>query len=413
MKVVWLSDGLKSILDQGLFAGTNFLVNIALAIHMVPSEYGAFSVAYTVFLVVLLVQNSVVIEPMLIQGPTQYSDNPRYYRFIQWGNFIGTALCGGSLFVAGKLLVFFELVLLGEAIAIAGLASPFLAMLVFTRRVAYALLRPGIAALSSAVYLLVMGLSTQFIGLENDWSITLAFAVLSISSVVASAFAYLLMRKVIWRDSQSLDSSKVVSDHWQYGKWSLVASVFAWIPGNVAYFLLPIGVGLQAVADFRAVQNLLVPMLHVNTALATAVLPRLSLSFSQGGARFDKRVFLVPLALSFVNFGILFFGGDFILEQVYSGKYSQVGDSLALAGLLPISAGFVAFLGTELRARKMIKEITITYVWVAILSGLTAFWLISCFSVAGAFASMILYSFVTAVLFYFHLHARNLKSGQE
>ena len=41
----WLKKGSLAVLDQGLFSGANFVVNILLARWLTPEEYGAFAVA--------------------------------------------------------------------------------------------------------------------------------------------------------------------------------------------------------------------------------------------------------------------------------------------------------------------------------------------------------------------------------
>lgn len=46
----WARKGFWAVLDQGLFAGSNFLVSVLLARWLEPASYGAFSVAYSVFL---------------------------------------------------------------------------------------------------------------------------------------------------------------------------------------------------------------------------------------------------------------------------------------------------------------------------------------------------------------------------
>ena len=46
----WLHKGGFAVLDQGLFAGSNFLASILLARWLPAAEYGAFVVAYSIFL---------------------------------------------------------------------------------------------------------------------------------------------------------------------------------------------------------------------------------------------------------------------------------------------------------------------------------------------------------------------------
>ena len=51
----WLTKGCLAVADQGVFAVSNFLLNILLARWLAPADYGAFALAYSVFLFLLLI----------------------------------------------------------------------------------------------------------------------------------------------------------------------------------------------------------------------------------------------------------------------------------------------------------------------------------------------------------------------
>jgi hypothetical protein len=77
--VAWAHKGGFAILDQALFAGTNFLVNVLLARWLEPAQYGAFAVAYAVFLLLTTFHTAVLTEPMLVFGAGKYADRfPQY-----------------------------------------------------------------------------------------------------------------------------------------------------------------------------------------------------------------------------------------------------------------------------------------------------------------------------------------------
>ncbi|GIX47763.1 MAG: hypothetical protein KatS3mg131_1974 [Candidatus Tectimicrobiota bacterium] len=63
--VRWARKGGLAVLDQGLFSGANFLVNILLARWLPPEEYGAFAVALSVFYLLAGFHTAVLTEPML------------------------------------------------------------------------------------------------------------------------------------------------------------------------------------------------------------------------------------------------------------------------------------------------------------------------------------------------------------
>ena len=75
----WARMGGLAVLDQGLFSGANFLVNILLARWLAPDEYGAFAVALSVFYLLAGLHTAVVSEPIMVPGTGKYrAQFPRY-----------------------------------------------------------------------------------------------------------------------------------------------------------------------------------------------------------------------------------------------------------------------------------------------------------------------------------------------
>src|SRR5262245_13042655 len=85
----WIKKGCFAVLDQGLFAGVNFLVNLLLARWLEPAQYGAFAAAYTVFFLLAALYTAVLTEPMLVFGAGKYAEKFQKYLGIlimgHWG----------------------------------------------------------------------------------------------------------------------------------------------------------------------------------------------------------------------------------------------------------------------------------------------------------------------------------------
>jgi len=56
----WGLKGGLGILDQGLYSGANFVLGILLARWFSPEEYGAFSAAYSIFLLFSVAQVALI-----------------------------------------------------------------------------------------------------------------------------------------------------------------------------------------------------------------------------------------------------------------------------------------------------------------------------------------------------------------
>src|SRR5271170_1290937 len=64
--VRWITKGGLAILDQGLISGSNFLIGILLARWLMPAQYGAFALAFSVFLLLSYVYQSFLAEPQAV-----------------------------------------------------------------------------------------------------------------------------------------------------------------------------------------------------------------------------------------------------------------------------------------------------------------------------------------------------------
>src|SRR6267154_1624911 len=71
--------GALAILDQGLVSGSNFVIGIFLARWLTAKEYGAYAVAFGIFLLVANLYQSWVIEPMAVFGPSTHRGSLRAY----------------------------------------------------------------------------------------------------------------------------------------------------------------------------------------------------------------------------------------------------------------------------------------------------------------------------------------------
>src|SRR5436305_9896544 len=105
--LAWAHRGGLSILHQGLFAGANFVLNILLARWLAPAEYGAFSLAYSVFLLFAVVHTALFIEPLMVFGSGKYQR--------MFSNYVSVLLrAHWTVMATGTVLLFVTACVLGE-----------------------------------------------------------------------------------------------------------------------------------------------------------------------------------------------------------------------------------------------------------------------------------------------------------
>jgi O-antigen/teichoic acid export membrane protein len=351
-----LRKGTLAVTDQALFSGANFMVNVLLARWLAPAEYGAYSVAFAVFLLFASLHMAIVIEPMMVFGAGKYSSRfPRYLRAVFAGHLAVMAPASALLFATTLLLR--KLYSPAVEQALRGLVFAAAAILLFwlVRRVFYVLLQPGWGAISGALYSVLLLGTVGLLKYTSNLSTQTAFLAMGVAGLVASVIV--MIRFVpAWSSRTARPIFKeVCTDHWRYGRWALATALVGWFPGNVYYALLPMYLGLEGSGGLRALMNFVLPVLQAISALTMLLLPMLVRDRAQGGPKKMNRTMLMFLALfcggAVVYLTGLWFFRDSVFQIFYGGKYSQfAGWPLFLTGLLPLATCASAVLGHALRA---------------------------------------------------------------
>jgi O-antigen/teichoic acid export membrane protein len=404
----WAKKGGLAVLDHALFAGTNFFINVLLARWLTPTEYGAYALAFSVFVLFSSIYMALWTEPMMVFGSGKYAGHFEEY--------LGTLLLGHVYSVLPVVLI-----LLGAAYLVGfvysvraehalfglAIAAPFILLLWLVRRAFYVRLRPGWATVGGGLYFVLLPALVLALKMGNRLSPVSAFlgmgvlaAVITLlllirlnpSQVAAGAFFYLLFLLALiyplwtgkqlspvavclgmgvatltvsaflllrlrprWKGKEGPTLGMAAGDHWRYGRWSLASGVVGWFPDNVFYLLLPAWIGLQGSGALRALVNLANPGVQTIGALSSILLPMLVRDRRKGGARAMHRKMFFFLVLFLAGAGLYFvllwgFRSQ-IVRLVYAGKYQQYTTwPLLLAGLIPCGSSVSAVLGNALRA---------------------------------------------------------------
>ncbi len=358
----WLRNGFWAVCDQALFALSNFALTVVLARLLAPAEYGVFAVAYSIFLLLSLIHAALVVEPLLVFGPGRYSRQKRaYWSVVRTGHWAVSASSGAILASAGLVLWPFTHSSLPGAFIMLGCASPFMLLVVLTRRACYVYRDPRLAALSGLMYLaLTLGglFLLSFLGRLTPAS---ALALMGAASAVSGGCLLLWFRMPGANEEQDI-SSGAIRDHWEYGRWALAAGAASWVPGYAFYLALPFWAGLEATAALRALTNLILPIQHTYVAASALLVPYL------------VRVRGTPkwrgtLIAAFILFGVaataywVFLGaeGGPLLSLLYGPKYAAFASLLWIIGLAPIAGAGVAIAGSALRALERPKQVFWSY----------------------------------------------------
>ena len=396
--------GSLAITDQTLFSGANFVVSILLARWLSPADYGAYSLAFAVFLLFAALHAAILTEPMMVFGAGKYAASfPPYLRILLGGH-LGlmaplTALLLGASFILSPQV--------GRAFRGLLLASAAILLFWLVRRVFYVLLQPHWGVVSGALYCILLLGGIGAVKYAGRLSTLTAFVAMGAAGLIASAI--MLVRFIPhWRSETGRPRLReVAADHWRYGRWAMATAVIGWFPGHVYYALLPAYLGLEGAGGLRALMNFVMPVLQAISALTMLLLPMLVRDRDSGGPRKMNRTMLLFLGLfcagAVVYLTALWIFRDYVFQIFYAGKYSQyAGWPLFLTGLLPLGTCASAVLGDGLRALEKPDAIFWCYAGSVIGAVAVGIPLSATMGVSGALLGLIASSAITIVLMAFH-----------
>ncbi len=386
VKSGWLSWGGKGVLtltDQGLIGGSNFIIAIFLARQLSRTGYGAYALAFEIFMVLSLAYACLILEPMFVFGPSTYRGRFRQYLgALLWMHlavaFATAILLGGSawlIYALGKSPN------LPRALTAAAFATPCVLLFWLVRRAFYVKLDPKTAVFGGLIYGSVSVGGVLLLYQLRSLSPATAFLLMTAGALAATPF---LLGRL--KPSMSLKSAgpmlrEVAGKHWVYGRWSLSAAMASWISGNIYYILLSTMHGLADTGSFKALINFASPVGQVFAALFMLILPYAARIYQENGVSGVERLSwrLMPLysggaVVYWVAFLLLKYP---ILHLLYGGKYLHIEHLIpyvALGSVFRIAAT------VEVISLKALRSPFLSFIaWifsdiVALLVGVPAIW---------------------------------------
>jgi O-antigen/teichoic acid export membrane protein len=403
-----------AVIDQGLFALSNFVLNLLLARWLSSNDYGTFTVAYSTLLLLATFHTALLTEPMLVLGPGKYRGRlSDYFGAVSLGHGLGMGVFTLVLLVVGALLWHAGKGSVAQTIWALSLTSPFILFQWLARRACYARMAPSLAGYAGMMYALLMVVHLVALYQVNWLSVPMAFAVLGSSSLVIGIWLWSQLKIAPTSFKNGTFIYKVGKDHWAYGRWAVMTGVLMWIPGQIVYFLLPIWGGLHQCAGLRALANLIMPYVLLCTALGTILIP--SLVNAQG--RPQLQTFIAKNFIFLVGGGVLYWivismASTRLIGWLYNGLYAEYASLLWILGLLPVFAGIIAVFGAVHRSLQQPDLIFWSYLGstgVAMSLGLalTAMW-----GITGAVLALVI-SYGTTAIIMVALHLRNISVAQK
>ena len=382
----WARKGTWTVLDQALFAGSNFVVSILLARWLEPEGYGAYTFAYTVFILLGTIHGGLVVEPMLVFGAGRFKGRLGKYLRVLLSGHLQLALVFGAILGSGAAISWAlgEMVL-ARALGVFAVAQVAILFQWTMRSACFIRTQPALAAASDALYsVLVIGgaFALRAMGVLD---VGTAIALLAGASLVAgSVTAMRLGVPLHRRDDDALEADSR-EQHWGYGGWAASSGVLQWVQGYLPFVLLPLWATLAETGALRALFNLVMPVLHATSAITTLLVPYMVRAETLERQTKIARGVAALLLTGAIAWALLIgFAGRPVLDALYDGQYNDYAHLLWMVGLLPLASVVANVLMSVLRARERPADIFGARFVASGVMGTVGAGLVFAFGVAGA-----------------------------
>ena len=335
-----------AIADQVAFSGSNFVFSVLLGRWMLYETYGAFTYAYSILILLASFHNALLLEPFTVFGSSQYRFTLGTYTDrmarLQW--YWGVVISGISLP--------FGLVLwaagnrgLGEAMVGMAIAQGAILYFWYVRRKWYVLQHIERAVIGTTLYAVIQIVGAALLHHLGALTPLSAFATIGAAGLIAGLVGQ-STRTDEDEAPQSLPLPPLVREHWQYGKWLMIAGIFAWLTGYSYNVLTGSILSLADTGGLKALQNLINPVTQLLTAFNLVFIPWIARRHAERGSQGMNRdlalyaVFSTGCAALYWVALSLF--REPIFSLLYGGRYTEYSDLLPALALIPLVSAFTA-----------------------------------------------------------------------
>jgi O-antigen/teichoic acid export membrane protein len=274
----------------------------------------------------------------------------------------------------------------------------------------YAVLSPRLAAIASAVYMIVILPGVLFVYWAGWLSTAMAFGLMGLASLGSGLWVFRRLGLVRTPIRRNPLTRKVLHDHWIYGRWASATGVLMWIPGQVYYFVLPLLIDLESAAQLKALTNLIMPASHAFSAIGFLLVPVLVRLRDQDYfirvLIFGMALFSALAALYWLALGLF---SEPIMLWLYDGQYTSSSRLPWIIGLIPIITGNVVWLGAALRALERPNLVFWCYALSSSTTITIGLLLVARLGLEGSIWGMIAASATTAIAMIWFLFVKKMK----
>jgi O-antigen/teichoic acid export membrane protein len=416
----WGRQSALSLLDQAMTSASSFGISILLARSIRVESFGAFTLAFSMYLFVSGFHNVLLLEPLTVMGSSEHWGRlGEYFRAQVVVHLVLTGLFSAVvLLTAGILRLLVPHSALAGAMLGSGLALPFLLLLWLARRMCYVVQRPGIAALGATSYLTLVAAGMFLLRRFNQTSSLSTFLLMGCGSLLTS---FLLLRHLGVLKSSAGDARiswrYVLRQNWTYGRWLTLTTLLSWVSVQVQIFLTASLLGLTSAGILRAMQLPSMAMAQIISATSLLVLPSLARELRRRNfVRLHQKAVLASAFLG--TLGLLFAIGLFLFSRqaeqlLYSGRFKSFAWAIPLLAFVPVFTGCSSSFSYALRTLGKSRYELLAYVLSAFTAVFSSVLLLPHWGLRGAVASLVASTAVLAAAVYYFYQSQGYAGNGE
>lgn len=353
---IWVRRGGFAVADQGLVSSSNFAVSILLARWLEADQYGAFALVFALFLLLSMLYQCLLLEPMSVFGGGAYrAELKSYLRSLLW---IHAAISAAVLLILGAMAGVAELRQdtggLPGALAGMSFAAPCILLFWLARRGCYLITSPGSAAAGAVLYCVLMIAGFWLAYRANRLSPLAAFLVIGAAALLTGCALLAWLIPSLDPGLPGPTMRATWARHWQYGRWALGGSIASWVPAYVFFPVLGKLSGLASAGELKALMNLAAPLTQVQAAFTMLLLPYAARLRGEGRrrklARLTRLLTVATMGGCTAYWASVLLLRSSIFQLLYRGKYLGVAQLLPLVAIGSILWGGTFGYATVLRA---------------------------------------------------------------
>jgi O-antigen/teichoic acid export membrane protein len=333
-----INRGFWTILDQAIVSAGTFLVNVLLARHLPPADYGIFSLLYSGLLTLQLFNATLLIYPLSIRLVTA-TDEQHAHLLVTALVLVGLLTVGLSAVLALVLLSF------GKADLVAPAVACFLLWQIqeSIRRGLFTRFRHRVAALGDAVSYIGQVVVVVLLLWGKSLTIESALYAMAATSAAAAIFQSL---QVELKTDRRLDLRQAAVDCWSGGGGQALATgLLAQARSAVFPWALAIASGPAAAAAFQAVSNIINVSNPLMIGLGNVVPQAAAESIGKGNDnawRIVRSYMLLAIPIILGYSFIVSLNPEFVLRLLYGPTSGYL--TLATPVRLLLAANILGFL---------------------------------------------------------------------